>query len=137
MDKITRYWISDPSFQKDMKQQVHEKPEEPAAPQTMTLAQAMDLEYELAVCASALFIMIVHNQADLGGGYIVQIIALGALGNKHLWKLSEVESFLAEHTPYVADSKVWVPIPAFSTKVNESDLLLKIQQKIGIDPFCF
>lgn len=81
---------------------------------------------ELAACASGLFITIVQDRYELGGGYGVQVIALDKLINKHFNTIEQVETYLSEATPYKANSPVWVPLPAYNSSVSETDYLKKI-----------
>jgi len=72
-------------------------------PTRHTLIDALNTgEYgcELAVCASGLFILIVQDRYELGGGYGVQVIALNRLINKHCNTMEQVEQYLSEIAPY-------------------------------------
>lgn len=98
-------------------------------PMRYTLIDAMNAgEYgcELAVCASGLFIVIVQDRYELGGGYGVQVIALDKLINKHCDTIEQVETYLSEVAPYKANSAVWVSLPAYNSSVSETDYLKKI-----------
>lgn len=98
-------------------------------PMRYTLIDALNAgEYgcELAVCASGLFIMIVQDRYELGGGYGVQVIALDKLMNKHCDTIEQVEACLSEVTPYQTNSAVWVPLPAYNSGVSETDYLKRI-----------
>jgi len=100
-------------------------------PTRHTLIDALNTgEYgcELAVCASGLFILIVQDRYELGGGYGVQVIALNRLINKHCNTMEQVEQYLSEIAPYKASSAVWVPLPAYNSGVMETDYLKKISE---------
>lgn len=96
-------------------------------PVQSTLQNTLDTDIELAVCASELFIMIVQNRIDLGGGYGVQVIALDKLITRHIDTLAEVEAYLDENAPYTAHAPVWMPLPAFLSHKHEIELLNKIK----------
>jgi hypothetical protein len=80
--------------------------------QRITLTDAFEFELELAVYASSLFIAVVQDRFELGGGYGLQIIALDTLINKHFDELEQVEDYLAEAIPYKKHSDLWIPLPS-------------------------
>lgn len=77
-----------------------------------TIADVFEFEVELAVYASSLFIAVVQDRSDLGGGYGVRIIALDQLINKQFDDLEQVEDYLAEAIPYKKHSDLWIPLPS-------------------------
>lgn len=98
-------------------------------PTHYTLIDALNAgEYgcELAVCASGLFIMVVQDRHELGGGYGIQVIALDRLINKFFNTIEQVEGYLVENTPYELHSTVWLPLPAYSSHALETDFLKRI-----------
>lgn len=119
MDNFTEYWGLPASEQQKFIEP--HKVQQPGMPTQYTLAEVFntDVEYELAMCASGLFIMIVQDRGDLGGGYGLQVLALGKCVQRHFETKEAVEAWLTKKCPYVAGIAAWVPLPCFYSKMHE------------------
>jgi hypothetical protein len=134
MNNLTDYWNIPASEQQtvtdDVKQQA--KAQEPGQiPTQVTLVNALNTSengMEFAVCASMLFIIIVQDREDLGGGYGVTVTALGQIHTERFQTdlIESVEAWLAENTPYTTGSSVWVPLPVYNSHENETEYLDKL-----------
>jgi hypothetical protein len=131
--EITEFWHMPVSEQQSVKDRVAQEAkaqESGQLPTQVTLANAFDPGNELAVCSSSLFIIIVQDCSELGGGWRVQIIALNQLINKHFdypANLEQVEAYLAEVAPYNKNAPVWVPLPVYRSGKSEIEYLKHIK----------
>lgn len=98
-------------------------------PVQMTLLDALEYETEFAVCASMLFIRIVQDRYEIGGGYGLSIVALDWFETRHFETLEQVENYLAEYTPYTQGARVWVPLPTYASHASEVEYLKKFSER--------
>jgi hypothetical protein len=132
MSNITNYWNSPTDEQhtitKEVKQQA--KTQQPGQmPTRVTLENALNTGedgMEFAICACMLFIIVVQDRGDLGGGYGVQLTAIGHIRNEYFDTLDVVESWLDANAPYTKHSPVWVPVPVYNPHKDEMEALKKL-----------
>lgn len=132
MDNLTQYWTLPATDQQTVTKGVQTQAaiqQSGQEPVRSTLSNALEVGWERVICASSLFIMIVQDCADLGGGYGLQIVALDKLVNKHFNTFDEIEPYLTKNTPYTKGSPVWMPLPNYTTYhsgTRETDFILKL-----------
>lgn len=134
MGNITNYWKMLGDEQQTVTKEVQQHIDEPGrVPTQHTLQNALNAGEEgceFASCACMVFIIVVQDREDLGGGYHVQLTALGQVYHKFfedpLTKIDEVEKWLDANAPYTAYSPVWVPLPTYDSHKHEAEYLKKL-----------
>ena len=123
MTNFNQYWALPVNERQAISEQHPEQEtSQPVIPTRYTLADTFEAEVELVVCASGLFIMIVQDRGDLGGGYGLQVLALGKCVQRHFETLEDVEAWLTAKCPYVAGIAAWVPLPCYYSRMHETEI---------------
>ncbi len=125
MSNLTNFWQL-PANEQQQFQQPHSTSYDPAQ-YTLTDVFNTNIENELAMCASGLFIMIVQDRGD--GGYGLHVLALGKCVQRHFETQEAVETWLAAKCPYVAGIAAWVPLPSFYSKMHETEIWARFREE--------
>lgn len=130
MDNFSDYWGLVPHEQETYVEKRGAQTQEEGIPTQYTLTGVYDeVDIELAMCASGLFIMIVQDRCELGGGYGLQALALGKYVQRHFETKEAVEAYLEARCAYKSGSTVWIPLPNYHSYMDETKIWRRFNEE--------
>lgn len=130
MDNFFDYWGLPPQERESFREKRRAQTQEEGIPTQYTLTGVYDeVDIELAMCASGLFIMIVQNRCELGGGYGLQVLALGKYVQRHYETIEAVEAYLEARCAYKSGSTVWIPLPNYHSHMDETKIWRRFEKE--------